>query len=121
MIFRAGIFLLAVLAAGVLRAADTPAALEGTWLVRSLSNPELPMVVTLSSGGAVTEQIGNFRGAGTWKPEGEGARILWDSGWEGLLRPSAKGGYELLTWKKKTSRDHPPDDTQPAARQKPSR
>jgi hypothetical protein len=110
----------AVLVAGALWAADAPAALEGVWLVRSLSNPEVPMVITLSAGGAVSEEIGDFRGAGTWKAEGSGARIFWDSGWEGLLRPAAKGGYELLTWKKKTPRAQPPDDTQPAARQKAS-
>lgn len=90
---------------------------EGVWTAPSLSKPEVPIVVTLLPAGKATEKIGDFQGAGTWAAEGEAARILWDSGWVGLLRPTAKGGWELLTWKKETPRDQPPDDIQPATKQ----
>jgi len=90
--------------------------LLGTWRARSLSNPELPIVITLATDGKATERIGDYHGTGTWKPVGGGIRIAWAGGWSGLLRPTSQGRVELLTWKKGTPIDGPPDDTQPAVR-----
>lgn len=72
------------------------------------------MVITLLPDGSASEQIGEFHGAGRWELEGDAVLIRWDSGWTGLLQPTARGGRELLTWKKGVARDEPPNDRQPA-------
>lgn len=89
---------------------------EGTWSAPSLSQPDTPIIFALLPGGKATEQIAAYRGTGRWKVENGAARISWASEWIGLLRPKAEGGFELLTWKKGSAPDGPPDDTQPARR-----
>ncbi|WP_296808060.1 hypothetical protein [Thiocapsa sp.] len=91
-------------------------ALEGTWSAPSLSRPETPIVIGLLPGGIATEQIGDYRGSGTWTPEGGAARIDWGKGWVGLLRPMPEGGHRLLTWKAGSPPAGPPDDDKPAER-----
>lgn len=94
--------------------AGTPGSLEGTWSVPSLSQRATPMIFSLLPDGKATERVGTYQGEGTWKIEGDAARIHWSSGWTGLFRPSSTGGYELATWKKGSPPDGPPDDVQPA-------
>jgi|GEM_PF-2080877 len=93
-----------------------PAAWTGTWSAPSLSQPSVPIIICLHTGGTATEHVGDYRGTGTWKIEGTVAKIHWTSKWTGLLRPAANGGFELLTWKSDTQLDHAPDDIQPARR-----
>ena len=93
-----------------------PASWVGTWSAPSLSQRAVPIIVSLQADGEATEQIGDYRGAGNWKIEGNSARILWASEWIGLLRPMATGGCELLTWKKGSLPTGPPDDIQAARR-----
>ncbi|MEO6846544.1 MAG: hypothetical protein ABI443_04070 [Chthoniobacterales bacterium] len=95
---------------------DATASLEGRWTAPSLSNPKVQIVFALLSEGKATEEVGSYRGTGTWKLENNAARIHWGSGWVGVLRPATRGGYELLTWKAKTLLTAPPDDIQPAKR-----
>ena len=109
-------FLLLLLSA-VVGAGD---ALEGTWSAPSLSRPETPIVIGLLPGGIATEQIGDYRGSGTWTLEDGAARIDWGKGWVGLLRPMPDGGYRLLTWKTGSSPAGPPDDDKPAVRVTPA-
>ena len=96
---------------------DPAATLEGRWSAPSLSQPNVRIIFSLLPGGKATEQVGSYHGTGTWKLENDSARIQWGSGWIGLLRPAKNGGYELLTWKTKTSPTAPPDDTQLAIHQ----
>jgi acetyl esterase/lipase len=96
-----------------LRGSINPA---GVWSAPSLSRPGQPIVVTLNVNGQALEQIGDFHGKSIWKLEGDAARIRWASGWAGLLRPAAGGGWELATWKKGNSLSRAPDDIQPAQR-----
>ncbi|UHD15971.1 hypothetical protein [Thiocapsa bogorovii] len=74
-------------------------ALEGIWSAPSLSRPDTPIVIGLLPGGIATEQIGDYRSSGTWTLEDGSARIDWNKGWAGLLRPTPEGGHRLLTWK----------------------
>ncbi len=90
--------------------------LEGAWSAPSLSNRSVPIVFTVLPEGKATEQIGKYHGVGTWTAEGDAVRIFWASEWTGLLRPTRNGGFELLTWKKGTNPNDPPDDVQPARR-----
>lgn len=87
---------------------------EGRWSVPSLSQPSIPMLFSLQPGGKAAEQIGEYRGGGTWKIAGNAVRIAWDSKWEAILQPMAEGGFELLTWKKGSDPQGPPDDRQAA-------
>ncbi len=86
----------------------------GKWSVPSLSQPSMTMTVILRPDGTATEKIGSFRGEGFWRPEGQAARISWESGWSGLLRPASGGRKEMLTWKAGSSTKGAPDDAQPA-------
>lgn len=95
--------------------ADNELAVTGTWSAPSLSQPSTPLIFSLLPGGKATEQVGSYRGTGTWMVDGALVKITWDSGWIGHLRPSANG-FELLTWKKGSPLDGPPDDIQPAHR-----
>src|SRR5262245_12984660 len=108
-ILAAGVVLIALFMAC---AQAEPVSFEGTWSAPSLSQPDVPIIFSLLPGGKATEQVGAYRGVGTWKVENGTARISWASEWIGLLRPKADGGFELLTWKKGSAPDAPPDDTQ---------
>jgi hypothetical protein len=90
--------------------------LIGTWSAPSLSRPDTPIIIGLRPDGVATEQIGDYRGAGTWTREGLTAHIDWGKGWFGILQPSGDGTYRLRTWKEGSSRDGPPDDDKPAER-----
>ena len=88
----------------------------GVWSVPSLSQPGVPMIFTLHPDGRAEEKIGDYHGTGKWKTEGGETHISWDSGWTGLLRQTGNNHFELLTWKKGTPLNQPPDDHQPALR-----
>jgi quercetin dioxygenase-like cupin family protein len=103
-------------AVGVPTSVAKPAALAGTWSAPSLSQPAVPIIFTLASDGTAIEQVGDYRGRGRWSREGDAARIAWDSGWSGLLRPAGGKAWELATWKKDSAPDGPPDDRQQARR-----
>ena len=108
---------LLLLLSAVVDAGDT---LEGTWSAPSLSRPETPIVIGLLPGGIATEQIGDYRGSGTWTPEDGAARIDWGKGWVGLLRPMPDGSHRLSTWKAGSPLAGPPDDDKPAERLPPA-
>lgn len=97
-------------------AAESAVPLAGDWSAPSLSRPGTPILFTLHRDGTAAEQVGEYHGKGTWSTEGDSARIRWNSGWIGLLRPTAGGGYHLLTWKAGSPPDGPPDDVQAATR-----
>jgi acetyl esterase/lipase len=86
----------------------------GQWTTPSLSRPEIPITINLQPDGRASEQIGDYKGYGTWTVKGRSAVIHWDSGWTGILRAKTKSGWELSTWKKGTSKTNSPDDIQPA-------
>ncbi len=93
-----------------------PETWTGTWSAPSLSQPSIQIIIRLLPDGTATEHIGDYRGAGTWKIEGDTAKISWSSNWVGLLTPAANGGFELLTWKANNKMNEAPDDQQPARR-----
>jgi hypothetical protein len=93
--------------------ADIELSVTGRWSAPSLSQPSTPLIFSLLPDGRATEQIGSYHGTGTWLVDGTTVKIAWDSGWSGHLRPSANG-FELLTWKKGSPLNGPPDDIQPA-------
>ena len=97
-------------------AGDSTGDFVGRWSCASLSRPGVPILIALHTDGTATERVGEYRGRGTWKPGEHSASISWESGWTGLLRRTAGGAYELLTWKPETPRHGPPDDAQPATR-----
>ncbi|MBE2181295.1 MAG: hypothetical protein IAE97_12580 [Chthoniobacterales bacterium] len=88
----------------------------GEWSAPSLSKPDVPIRISLLAGGEAKEQVGDYHGTGTWRAEDDGARIFWASGWTGLLRRDGEGGFELVTWKKGSPAEGPPDDVQKAGR-----
>lgn len=87
----------------------------GTWSAPSLSTPSTPIIFTLLPDGTATEQVGTYQGKGRWTLDNTLVTILWDSGWTGQLR-IGRNGFELLTWKKDSPLESPPDDIQPARR-----
>lgn len=93
-----------------------PDSLVGTWSAPSLSQPSIPIIISLEASGKATEQIGSYRGTGTWTKKEGAAWISWASGWVGLLQPLPDGEYQLLTWKDGTPQDAHPDDRQPITR-----
>lgn len=99
--------------------AGTQASFEGDWSAPSLSQPNTPLLFSLRPDGKADERVGAYRGVGTWKVEEGAARITWASGWIGLLRPATAGGFELLTWKKGSLPNGPPDHMVPARRVEP--
>ncbi len=99
--------------------AETPPAEDpwvGEWSAPSLSKPDIPIRISLLAGGEAREQVGDYHGTGTWRAEKDGARIFWASGWTGLLRRDGEGGFQLVTWKKGSPAEGPPDDVQKARR-----
>lgn len=100
----------------LLAGCDAPPSTTGQWSVPSLSQPGESMIFTLHPDGRAEETIGSYHGTGRWKTEGGQTYIYWDSGWLGLLRPTGKNSFELMTWKKGTPHNRPADDRQPARR-----
>ena len=96
--------------------AGSPMLIEGTWSAPSLSQPSTPVIFSLFQDGSATEQVGSYRGTGTWKLEDGTVKIAWTSGWTAELRRLPTRKFELLTWKKGSSPEGPPDDIQPAQR-----
>lgn len=90
--------------------------LWGKWSAPSLSQPDQSIEINLQPDGRAQEKIGNHEAYGTWNAKGTSAHILWDSGWIGIIRPSANGRWEIATWKKGTPAVKAPDDVQPARR-----
>ena len=95
-----------------------PDSLVGTWSAPSLSQPSIPIIISLEASGEATEQIGSYRGIGTWTNKEGSAWISWASGWVGLLQPLPDDKYQLLTWKDGTPPEAHPDDAQPITRTK---
>lgn len=96
--------------------AEPAAQYEGSWSAPSVSNPATPFICFLLPEGKATEQVGEYRGKGTWRVVDGEAVISWESGWTNVLRPAGKGGFELLTWREGRATREPPDDVQPARR-----
>lgn len=115
--WRPGVFVLACLLAGgcVLAPKNGDASWIGTWSAPSLSRPDTPILITLSPDGRATEQVGSYRGTGTWRTARHAALIDWASGWHGVLRRTTDG-VELRTWRAGSDPEGPPDDVQPARR-----
>lgn len=115
--WRPGILALACLLAGgcVLAPKKGDDSWIGMWSAPSLSRPATPILITLSPNGRATEQVGCYRGTGTWRIVDRAALIIWASGWRGVLR-RAGDAVELRTWKAGSDPDGPPDDVQPARR-----
>jgi len=90
--------------------------LWGKWSAPSLSQPDKSIEISLQPDGRAQEKIGNYEAYGTWNAKGNSAHILWDSGWTGIIRPSANGRWEIASWKKGTPTVQAPDDVQPARR-----
>lgn len=88
----------------------------GSWFAPSLSRADTPIEIRILKDGTAIEQIGDYRGRGTWRVAGNTARIDWDTHWIGILRPAPGGRMELATWKPGSPPDGPPDDVQPATR-----
>lgn len=106
-----GLFAILLLAGCV-----SPRSTTGAWVVPSLSQPGVPMIFTLHPDGRAEEKIGDYHGTGKWKIKGRQTYISWNSGWTGILRRTGQDTFELLTWKKGTPINQPPDDRQTARR-----
>ena len=68
---------------------------EGVWKVQDSSGK--PIEITLSSGGKASAN--EHRMSGTWKQEGQGVVISWNTGWTTKIEKQ-DGGYRHTAYRK---------------------
>jgi hypothetical protein len=86
---------------------------EGVWKVEDSSGK--PMQITLSGGGKATGSVHGM--SGTWKEEGKGVVITWDTGWTTKIEQQ-DGHYKHLAYRKGQSSSGPANNSSDAQKVK---
>ena len=88
---------------------------EGVWKVSDTGGE--PFEITLSAGGAAKANRPGDPMSGTWKEEGSGVVITWDTGWTTKIQKEG-GKYTKTAYEKGAKADSKPTNTSAAEKVK---